>query len=96
MSTATIKFTALNPYWQVPSDLAAERVGVREPHGVGLRVLLETLRRKHLQEPQPGGERDEHQRDQQREHAKARRSSFHQKRTTRRGWDPSTMRRSRG
>ena len=23
---ATIKFTALNPYWQVPADLAAERV----------------------------------------------------------------------
>ena len=26
MMAATIKFTALNPYWQVPSDLAAERV----------------------------------------------------------------------
>jgi len=36
MMAATIKFTALNPYWQVPSDLAAERVA---PHvmkqGVG-------------------------------------------------------------
>ncbi|MFL6724752.1 MAG: L,D-transpeptidase family protein [Sphingomicrobium sp.] len=26
MMAATIKFTALNPYWQVPADLAAERV----------------------------------------------------------------------
>jgi murein L,D-transpeptidase YcbB/YkuD len=26
MMAATIKFTALNPYWQVPSDLAAERI----------------------------------------------------------------------
>jgi murein L,D-transpeptidase YcbB/YkuD len=26
MMAATIKFTALNPYWQVPPDLAAERV----------------------------------------------------------------------
>ena len=26
MMAATIRFTALNPYWQVPSDLAAERV----------------------------------------------------------------------
>ena len=26
MMTATIKFTALNPYWQVPADLAAERI----------------------------------------------------------------------
>jgi murein L,D-transpeptidase YcbB/YkuD len=31
MMAATIKFTALNPYWQVPSDLAAERVA---PHVV--------------------------------------------------------------
>ncbi|HET9335888.1 MAG TPA: L,D-transpeptidase family protein [Sphingomicrobium sp.] len=29
MMAATIKFTALNPYWQVPADLAAERVA---PH----------------------------------------------------------------
>lgn len=36
MMAATIKFTALNPYWQVPPDLAAERVapGVVE-EGVG-------------------------------------------------------------
>jgi murein L,D-transpeptidase YcbB/YkuD len=36
MMAATIKFTALNPYWQVPSDLAAERVApgvVREGLG---------------------------------------------------------------
>lgn len=42
MMAATIKFTALNPYWQVPSDLAAERVapgvvkegvGYLEKHG---------------------------------------------------------------
>jgi murein L,D-transpeptidase YcbB/YkuD len=26
MMAATIKFTALNPYWQVPADLAAERI----------------------------------------------------------------------
>jgi murein L,D-transpeptidase YcbB/YkuD len=26
MMAATIKFTALNPYWQLPADLAAERV----------------------------------------------------------------------
>lgn len=31
MMAATIKFTALNPYWQIPSDLAAERVA---PHVV--------------------------------------------------------------
>lgn len=31
MMAATIKFTALNPYWQVPADLAAERVA---PHVV--------------------------------------------------------------
>jgi murein L,D-transpeptidase YcbB/YkuD len=31
MMAATIKFTALNPYWQVPPDLAAERVA---PHVV--------------------------------------------------------------
>ncbi len=38
MMAATIKFTALNPYWQVPADLAAERVA---PHVVkqGLRYL---------------------------------------------------------
>ena len=33
MMAATIKFTALNPYWQVPADLAAERVA---PHVVKL------------------------------------------------------------
>ena len=31
MMAATIKFTALNPYWQVPADLAAERIA---PHVV--------------------------------------------------------------
>ncbi len=38
MMAATIKFTALNPYWQIPSDLAAERVA---PHVVkqGVRYL---------------------------------------------------------
>ncbi len=41
MMAATIKFTALNPYWQVPSDLAAERVA---PHVVkeGLGYLKAT------------------------------------------------------
>ena len=40
MMAATIKFTALNPYWQVPSDLAAERVA---PHVVkqGLSYLTD-------------------------------------------------------
>jgi L,D-transpeptidase YcbB len=40
MMAATIKFTALNPYWQVPADLAAERVA---PHVVkrGLSYLSE-------------------------------------------------------
>ena len=40
MMAATIKFTALNPYWQVPSDLAAERVA---PHVVkqGLSYLAD-------------------------------------------------------
>lgn len=40
MMAATIKFTALNPYWQVPPDLAAERVA---PHVVrqGLSYLEE-------------------------------------------------------
>lgn len=36
MMAATIKFTALNPYWQVPADLAAERIApnvVREGLG---------------------------------------------------------------
>ncbi|MCL6699754.1 L,D-transpeptidase family protein [Sphingomonas sp. NSE70-1] len=40
MMAATIKFTALNPYWQIPSDLAAERVA---PHVVkqGLSYLAD-------------------------------------------------------
>jgi murein L,D-transpeptidase YcbB/YkuD len=40
MMAATIKFTALNPYWQVPADLAAERVA---PHVVrhGLSYLTD-------------------------------------------------------
>ena len=40
MMAATIKFTALNPYWQVPPDLAAERVA---PHVVkqGLSYLAD-------------------------------------------------------
>jgi len=40
MMAATIKFTALNPYWQVPADLAAERVA---PHVAkqGLRYLTD-------------------------------------------------------
>ena len=40
MMAATIKFTALNPYWQVPADLAAERIA---PHVVeqGLSYLTE-------------------------------------------------------
>jgi len=40
MMAATIKFTALNPYWQIPSDLAAERVA---PHVVkqGLTYLAD-------------------------------------------------------
>ena len=40
MMAATIKFTALNPYWQVPADLAAERVA---PHVVkqGIRYLAD-------------------------------------------------------
>ena len=40
MMAATIKFTALNPYWQVPADLAAERVA---PHVVkrGLSYLYD-------------------------------------------------------
>jgi len=40
MMAATIKFTALNPYWQVPADLAAERVA---PHVVrhGLNYLAD-------------------------------------------------------
>ena len=40
MMAATIKFTALNPYWQVPPDLAAERVA---PHVVkqGVSYLAE-------------------------------------------------------
>ena len=43
-------------------DLATQWVRVGESHGIARRLLVEALRRKNLEEPKPGRQRDEHQR----------------------------------
>jgi hypothetical protein len=52
-------------------DVAAERIGGHGAQRVVPRGAFVLRAREHLQEPEPGRERDEHERDDEREHLQA-------------------------